>query len=93
MIRLLIGFAQALNPGNLKTPLLRHVPAWQMSLVSFFFHAPIYGAYTELFAGLSPEITIDKGGCWSTYPPSPPTNLTNQSPCSPAVGAHRVNPV
>ena len=28
-------------------------------------YEPIYGAYTELFAGLSPEITIKQSGAWS----------------------------
>jgi retinol dehydrogenase 12 len=28
-------------------------------------YEPIYGAYTELFAGLSPEITIEQSGAWS----------------------------
>lgn len=28
-------------------------------------YQPIYGAYTELFAGLSPEVTTEKNGAWS----------------------------
>lgn len=28
-------------------------------------YQPIYGAYTELFAGLSPEVTEEKNGAWS----------------------------
>lgn len=33
-------------------------------------YEPIYGAYTELFAGLSPEITIEQSGDWSMiFPP------------------------
>ena len=35
--------------------------------MSFLSSEAIYGAYTELFAGLSPEITLDKTGAWSTY--------------------------
>lgn len=31
-------------------------------------HPTIYGAYTELFAGLSPEVTIEKTGSWSECP-------------------------
>jgi retinol dehydrogenase-12 len=53
-----------MNPGNLKTELQRHLP-W---LVVKFFHwisyAPVYGAYTELFSGFSPEITLENSGCW-----------------------------
>ena len=56
---------QALNPGNLKTPLQRHVPGWQMVLFNWILHTPIHGAYTELFAGLSPDLTQDHNGAWS----------------------------
>ena len=34
-------------------------------LFNFILHTPIHGAYTELFAGLSPEVTPDKNGAWS----------------------------
>lgn len=27
-------------------------------------HPPVYGAYTELFAGLSPDVTLAKSGSW-----------------------------
>jgi retinol dehydrogenase 12 len=36
-------------------------------IVSLFLHPPIYGAYTELFAGLSPEVTVQKSGAWSKF--------------------------
>lgn len=32
-------------------------------------YAPIYGAYTELFAGLSPKVTMEKNGAWSRFTP------------------------
>jgi len=54
----------SLNPGNLKTDLQRHVPGWQYILFKWILHPPIFGAYTELFAGLSPEITAEKSGSW-----------------------------
>lgn len=54
----------SLNPGNLKTSLQRHVPGWQAALFSFLIHTPIHGAYTELFAGLSPDVTPEKNGAW-----------------------------
>lgn len=38
------------------------------TLKSFFLHEPIYGAYTELFAGLSPAVTASKNGAWSKQP-------------------------
>jgi hypothetical protein len=31
-------------------------------------YEPIYGAYTELFAGLSSDITIEQSGAWSRIP-------------------------
>ncbi|KAI4157095.1 MAG: hypothetical protein LQ342_008526 [Letrouitia transgressa] len=27
-------------------------------------HPPINGAYTELFAGLSPDVTVERSGAW-----------------------------
>jgi retinol dehydrogenase-12 len=56
-----------LNPGNLKTELQRHVPSLQMRIFHWMSYAPIYGAYTELFAGLSPEVTMEKNGAWSRF--------------------------
>lgn len=37
-------------------------------LKSFLLYEPIYGAYTELFAGLSPDVTASKNGAWSKHP-------------------------
>ncbi|KAK0631098.1 hypothetical protein B0T17DRAFT_616661 [Bombardia bombarda] len=55
----------AVNPGNLRTDLLRHYPAWQRWLANTLLLNPIIkGAYSELFAGLSPEITLEKTGAW-----------------------------
>ncbi|CAK7205499.1 short-chain alcohol dehydrogenase [Sporothrix eucalyptigena] len=31
---------------------------------SYMLHPPVYGAYTELFAGLSPDVTLAKSGSW-----------------------------
>ncbi|CAK7267222.1 short-chain alcohol dehydrogenase [Sporothrix epigloea] len=30
----------------------------------YMLHPPVYGAYTELFSGLSPEVTMEKSGSW-----------------------------
>jgi NAD(P)-dependent dehydrogenase (short-subunit alcohol dehydrogenase family) len=54
----------ALNPGNLKSDLQRHLPVWQLLIIKPLLHTPIHGAYTELFAGLSEEVTPDKNGAW-----------------------------
>lgn len=40
------------------------------TIKTFLLHEPIYGAYTELFAGLSPDVTASKNGAWSKQPPS-----------------------
>ncbi|CAI6090933.1 unnamed protein product [Clonostachys chloroleuca] len=54
----------AMNPGNLKSELQRHVSG----IVTKVFHAmswePIYGAYTELYSAFSPDITVQNSGCW-----------------------------
>jgi retinol dehydrogenase-12 len=55
----------ALNPGNLKSDLQRYVPGWQNKILGLILYTPIHGAYTELFAGLSPDVTPDKNGAWS----------------------------
>jgi retinol dehydrogenase 12 len=50
----------ALNPGNLDSDLGRHMSGIAMTILRWTFLYPlIYGAYTELFAGLSPEITVE----------------------------------
>lgn len=60
----LCDMVQAMNPGNLKSELQRHVPG----IVTKVFHAmswePIYGAYTELYSAFSPDITVQNSGCW-----------------------------
>ncbi|KAJ9663300.1 short-chain alcohol dehydrogenase [Coniosporium apollinis] len=53
-----------LNPGNLRTELSSNLGFWLTMLTKILVHPPIYGAYTELFAGLSPEITVEKTGVW-----------------------------
>ena len=54
----------SLNPGSLKTELLRNTPAWQQWLVSWILSDSIYGAYTELFAAFSPEVTESRNGAY-----------------------------
>ena len=54
-----------LNPGNLNSDLWRTQGTLaSMFLKSFFLHPSVYGAYTELFAGLSPAVTVEKSGEW-----------------------------
>ncbi|PBP22433.1 short chain dehydrogenase reductase [Diplocarpon rosae] len=54
--------AKALDPGFLKTDLYKNLPWWQGSVVNMMLHEPIYGAYTELYAGLSTDITTGNNG-------------------------------
>ena len=55
------------NPGNLQSSLFQVGPNSQRSwgyniLWPLLFYPPIYGAYTELFAGFSNEITPENNG-------------------------------
>lgn len=60
----------ALNPGNLTTDLLRH-RNWleKKILTSLITHPPINGAYTELFAGFSEDVTVEsvKTNNWGEF--------------------------
>ncbi|KIM94095.1 hypothetical protein OIDMADRAFT_136491 [Oidiodendron maius Zn] len=46
------------NPGNVQTSIQRYVPKLQMMLL----WKAVYGSYTELYAGLSPDITLQHSG-------------------------------
>ncbi|KAF2680276.1 NAD(P)-binding protein [Lentithecium fluviatile CBS 122367] len=46
----------SLNPGFLKTNLQRHAPPPMRGLMGTVFKGPKYGAYTELYAGLAPDV-------------------------------------
>ncbi|TVY81251.1 putative oxidoreductase [Lachnellula suecica] len=53
------------NPGNLKTHIYHTQPALMMFFVNrLFLHRPKLGAYTELFAGLSKEVTEKDQGAY-----------------------------
>jgi NAD(P)-dependent dehydrogenase (short-subunit alcohol dehydrogenase family) len=55
----------ALNPGNLKSDLWRTQASVARTILnSFVLHDSIYGAYTEIFAGLSPDINLENSGAW-----------------------------
>ncbi|KAI0433045.1 hypothetical protein F5Y09DRAFT_300131 [Xylaria sp. FL1042] len=54
-----------LNPGNLDSELWRNQPYLIAKFLKWFIlHPSINGAYTELFAGLSPEVTMERTGAW-----------------------------
>ena len=69
------------NPGNLKTNLLRHT-SWffRLSTGWLLFDAKM-GAYTELWAGLSPEVNAENNGGyiipWGSVHPSQRKDLLN----------------
>ncbi|KAI9714691.1 MAG: hypothetical protein M1828_001120 [Chrysothrix sp. TS-e1954] len=50
------------NPGNLHTKAWDPVPWFWKFILSPFLFPPKFGAYTELWAGLSPDITVADGG-------------------------------
>ncbi|KAI1768204.1 retinol dehydrogenase 12 [Hypoxylon sp. FL1150] len=54
----------SLDPGNLKTGLRRHAGFLFRFSMKFIEHDPIYGAYTELFGGLSREIALEQNNAW-----------------------------
>ena len=54
----------ALNPGNLDSELYRGVGSVAAWFLRFILYPPVMGAYTELFAGLSPLVTMEKTGAW-----------------------------
>lgn len=60
----LLIYAQSLNPGNLASDLHRHLSFAKAAIVRSITYAPVNGAYTELFAGLSPEVASMKPGSW-----------------------------
>ncbi|KAI1177058.1 hypothetical protein F4777DRAFT_543581 [Nemania sp. FL0916] len=53
----------ALNPGNLDSDFWRTMgPVTSCVLKKTLLSPPVYGAYTSVFAGLSPEVTLEKSG-------------------------------
>ena len=66
--RTLLTAIQALNPGNLWTDLDRNSGGIFLLARKFTTYDAIYGAYTELFAALSPDVNLEKSGAWSESP-------------------------
>ncbi|KAK6199299.1 short-chain alcohol dehydrogenase [Scheffersomyces amazonensis] len=54
----------SLCPGFLKTELQRHLKGFEAFMINRLLHEPRNGAYTELFAALSPELTRAKTGAY-----------------------------
>lgn len=53
-----------LNPGNLQSDLYRDQGFLFRIAERLLMYPPRNGAYTELFAGLSPEVKMSNTGCW-----------------------------
>ncbi|KAI8960086.1 short-chain dehydrogenase [Daldinia sp. FL1419] len=53
-----------LNPGNLSSDLYRNQSGFMNIVTALLTYPSINGAYTLLYAGLSPDITIEKTGSW-----------------------------
>ncbi|KAF2726467.1 short-chain dehydrogenase [Polyplosphaeria fusca] len=54
----------AINPGNLDSDLFKDANGILKVLLKFMLYPPIYGAYTQLFAGVSKAVTMEKTGSW-----------------------------
>ncbi|KAK1598940.1 uncharacterized protein LY79DRAFT_505587 [Colletotrichum navitas] len=53
------------NPGNVRAGSYAGVPALAMQILNFLFlYETRHGGYTELFAGLSPEISLENNGAY-----------------------------
>ena len=56
----------SLNPGNLDSELWRtQGPFVSWMLRRLVLYPPVYGAYTNLFAAFSPEVTLERSGSYS----------------------------
>ncbi|UKZ52455.1 hypothetical protein TrVGV298_006232 [Trichoderma virens] len=61
--RLMVSSLSPLNPGNLDSDFWRTQGAVMTYILrKTLLYPPIYGAYTNLFAGFSPEVTLEKTG-------------------------------
>ncbi|KAF5025455.1 hypothetical protein F66182_2478 [Fusarium sp. NRRL 66182] len=52
------------NPGNLKTGSYDGYPVVAMFFINRVLHHPKYGAYTGLYSGLSPDISLEHSGSY-----------------------------
>lgn len=50
------------HPGYLRSELSRNYNMFQNFILRFVGYPTVFGSYTELFAGLSPEVTIKDSG-------------------------------
>lgn len=69
----------AQNPGNLKTGAWRHQSKLMVAVLAPLLYSARFGAYTELWAGLSPEVRETHNGAlivpWGRWHPNPRVDL------------------
>ncbi|KAK4503221.1 hypothetical protein PRZ48_006649 [Zasmidium cellare] len=67
------------NPGNLKSKLTRHMPSIVPILAGPLLYPPKYGAYTNLWCGVSDELGLEDNGKyalpWGRFHPAPPPKM------------------
>ncbi|VDB84628.1 unnamed protein product [Peniophora sp. CBMAI 1063] len=65
----------AVNPGNLRTELQRHMPKWQDAILNLILFPAPFGAITQLWGGTAPEAADCNGKFlvpWARAGPLPP---------------------
>lgn len=62
---------QTVNPGNLRSDLQRYYGDGVIQRINkkILLFPPINGAYSELFCGLSPDVTMEKSGSYGNAHP------------------------
>ncbi|KAK1621737.1 hypothetical protein BDP81DRAFT_411827 [Colletotrichum phormii] len=59
-----LNYAREQNPGNLKAGAYDGVPAFSMFFINRLLYETKFGAYTELYAGLSSDISLANNGAY-----------------------------
>lgn len=69
----------AQNPGQLRRAIWDGAPKVARKVVSLVLHSALYGAYTALRCGISPDVTVVDGGRyavpWGRWHPVPHKNI------------------
>lgn len=67
------------NPGNVKTKGWNGIPWYERALMTPLVYSPKNGAYTELWTGLSGDVTCEDGGKfampWGRWHTSPKKDI------------------
>ena len=80
------------NPGQVKSDSLRHAKWMRIASTPLLYKAK-FGAYTELWAGLSPELRMENSRCyvvpWGRLHPSPREDILDALQCKEDGGTGR----